>query len=44
MWTVIREHGQALDAMITHEFMLDSAAQAMDLQDTGRCGKVLLYH
>ena len=44
MWTVIREHGQALDAMITHEFGFDDAARAMDLQDTGRCGKVLLYH
>jgi L-iditol 2-dehydrogenase len=44
MWTVIRKHGQALDAMVTHEFGFDSVAQAMDLQDTGRCGKVLLYH
>jgi len=44
MWNVIREHGQALDAMITHEFGFDDAARAMDLQDTGRCGKVLLYH
>jgi L-iditol 2-dehydrogenase len=43
MWTVIRQNGSALDAMITHEFELDSAAEAMDLQDTGRCGKVLLY-
>lgn len=43
MWSVIRESGTALDAMITHEFELENASEAMDLQDTGRCGKVLLY-
>lgn len=43
MWTVIRESGAALDVMITHEFELEDARKAMDLQDTGRCGKVLLY-
>jgi len=43
MWTVIRAYGPRLDALITHEFPLDDAATAMDLQDTGCCGKVLLY-
>lgn len=43
MWAVIRESQTILDAMITHEFELEKAAKAMDLQDTGRCGKVLLY-
>lgn len=43
MWAAIRQSPRALDAMVTHEFELKNAAQAMDLQDTGRCGKVLLH-
>jgi threonine dehydrogenase-like Zn-dependent dehydrogenase len=43
MWATIRQFPRALDAMVTHEFELESAAQAMDVQDTGRCGKVLLH-
>lgn len=43
MWAMIRRSPQALDVMVTHEFGLREAAQAMDLQDTGHCGKVLLH-
>jgi len=43
MWTTVRSAGDLLDTMITHEFPLDSVSAAMDVQDTGECGKVLLY-
>lgn len=42
MWTTIRSAGSLLDAMVTHEFALDEVSSAMDLQETGDCGKVLL--
>jgi L-iditol 2-dehydrogenase len=42
MWSVVRRNASALSRMITHEFDLDSVSQAMDVQDSGRCGKVLL--
>jgi L-iditol 2-dehydrogenase len=43
MWTLIREHGPELDAMVTHEFSLTEVSDAMDLQDSGACGKVLMH-
>jgi threonine dehydrogenase-like Zn-dependent dehydrogenase len=43
MWTTVRAAGERLSAMVTHEFPLDDVSAAMDLQDTGNCGKVLLY-
>jgi len=42
MWTVVRHAGPRLDAMVTHEFPLERVAEAMDLQDSGECGKVFL--
>lgn len=43
MWTTIRVTGPAIDTMVTHRLPLDSVAAAMDLQDSGECGKVLLF-
>jgi len=42
MWNVVRQAGAGLDAMVTHEFPLERVADAMDLQDSGECGKVFL--
>src|SRR5262249_20300204 len=42
MWGVVRRRGAALDTLVTHRFPLAEAAAAMDVQDTGSCGKVLL--
>jgi threonine dehydrogenase-like Zn-dependent dehydrogenase len=42
MWSVVRQAGVRLDAMVTHEFPLERVADAMDLQDGGDCGKVFL--
>jgi threonine dehydrogenase-like Zn-dependent dehydrogenase len=42
MWAVIRAAGSSLDTLVTHEFPLDKIAEAMDMQDTGACGKILL--
>jgi threonine dehydrogenase-like Zn-dependent dehydrogenase len=43
MWTTVRAAGDLLDLMITHEFGLEDVAAAMDVQDLGECGKVLLF-
>ncbi|SDU85149.1 zinc-dependent alcohol dehydrogenase [Jiangella alkaliphila] len=43
MWTTIRAAGPAIDAMVTHRLPLADVAAAMDVQDTGECGKVLLF-
>lgn len=43
MWTSVRGAGERLTTMVTHEFALDDVSAAMDVQDTGECGKVLLY-
>ncbi|GAA2097103.1 L-threonine 3-dehydrogenase [Microlunatus panaciterrae] len=43
MWTMIRKSGPAIDLMITHRMSLDDVARAMDLQDRGECGKIVLY-
>jgi threonine dehydrogenase-like Zn-dependent dehydrogenase len=42
MWSTVRRAGAALDSLVTHTFPLDEVAGAMDVQDTGRCGKVFL--
>jgi L-iditol 2-dehydrogenase len=42
MWETVRKAAGLLDTMITHRFPLDDVASAMDLQDTGECGKVFL--
>lgn len=42
MWSSVRRSGAALDKIVTHRFPLAHASAAMDVQDTGRCGKVLL--
>jgi threonine dehydrogenase-like Zn-dependent dehydrogenase len=43
MWAMIRAAGAGIDAMITHRLALDEVADAMDLQDSGDCGKIILY-
>lgn len=43
MWAMIRAAGPAIDTMITHRMPLEQVSEAMDLQDAGRCGKILLY-
>jgi L-iditol 2-dehydrogenase len=43
MWKTIRKADTAIDTMITHTFDLDQVSTAMDVQDTGECGKILLY-
>ena len=42
MWRSIRQAGQLIDLMVTHLLPLDDVAEAMDIQDTGRCGKIML--
>jgi len=42
MWTTIRATTGAIDTLITHEFDLDDLTAAMDVQDTGACGKVFV--
>jgi L-iditol 2-dehydrogenase len=42
MWATVRAAGPLLDRLITHEFPLDKVDDAMDVQDSGSCGKVLL--
>jgi threonine dehydrogenase-like Zn-dependent dehydrogenase len=42
MWAIIRRAAARLDAMVTHEFALDKVADAMDVQQSGACGKVFL--
>jgi len=42
MWATVRKAGPLLDVMITHVVPLEDVSAAMDLQDTGACGKVLL--
>jgi len=42
MWETIRKAGPLLDTMVTHTLGLDQVSEAMDIQDTGNCGKILL--
>jgi len=43
MWRTIRRAGSAIDTMVTHRAPLEDIADAMDVQDSGECGKFLLY-
>lgn len=42
LYSVIRDNARKLDALITHRFPMDRAREALELQATGDCGKVLL--
>ncbi|MDH2443329.1 zinc-binding dehydrogenase [Amnibacterium sp. CER49] len=42
MWETIRKAGPLLDTMVTDVMDLDEVSAAMDLQDTGNCGKIFL--
>ena len=39
----VRDARPLLDLLATHRFALDEVSEAFALQETGRCGKVLLY-
>jgi len=39
----IRDARPLLDKLTTHRFALPDVAEAFALQETGKCGKVLLY-
>ncbi|WP_285115489.1 zinc-binding dehydrogenase [Leifsonia sp. fls2-241-R2A-40a] len=43
MIETIRKASGLIDTAITHRFPLDRVSEAMDVQDSGRCGKVLLF-
>jgi Zn-dependent alcohol dehydrogenase len=43
IWTMIRRSAGAIDAMMTHRMGLEEVNSAMDLQDQGSCGKIILY-
>jgi L-iditol 2-dehydrogenase len=43
MWATLDECGESLEAMVTHDFPLEEVSAAMDLQESGACGKVLLH-
>ena len=42
MWALITSLGDALDEIVTHEFDFADVSDAMDLQDSGECGKILM--
>ena len=43
MWAMIRAAATGIDVLITHRLHLDAVADAMDLQDRGECGKIILH-
>ena len=43
MIETIRQAQPILERVVTHRFDLEDVANAMDLQDTGNCGKVQLF-
>lgn len=43
MWSTIRRSEARLDTVITHRFDMDDVNAAMDVQQSGQCGKVFLY-
>ncbi|MDQ0693135.1 L-iditol 2-dehydrogenase [Arthrobacter sp. W4I7] len=43
MWRTVRKAGHLIDLMITHRMPLEDVSGAMDIQDTGACGKILLF-
>jgi L-iditol 2-dehydrogenase len=42
MWRSVRKASDLIDVMITHVMPLEEVSDAMDIQDTGACGKILL--
>jgi L-iditol 2-dehydrogenase len=42
MWETIRKAKDLIDIMVTHTMDLDDVSTAMDIQDSGECGKILL--
>ena len=42
MWATVRKARPLLDEFITHVMPLEDVSAAMDLQDAGECGKILL--
>jgi L-iditol 2-dehydrogenase len=42
MWSTVRAAGALLDVLITNVMPMSAVAEAMDLQDAGTCGKVIL--
>lgn len=42
MWETIRRARPLLDRVVTHVLPLEEVSTAMDVQDSGRCGKILL--
>jgi L-iditol 2-dehydrogenase len=42
MWSTVRAAGLLLDVFITNVMPMSAVAKAMDLQDAGTCGKVIL--
>jgi L-iditol 2-dehydrogenase len=43
MWVTVRRTGPHLDSVVTHHFDLSQVSEAMDVQESGECGKVFLY-
>ena len=43
MWATIRTADSKIDQMITHHMPLDQVSEAMDVQDSGECGKILVF-
>ncbi|MDQ1513116.1 MAG: L-iditol 2-dehydrogenase [Microbacteriaceae bacterium] len=42
MWATVRKAAPLLDQLITHVLPLEDVSAAMDLQDAGECGKIVL--
>ncbi len=42
MWETVRRAGPRIDRLVTHLMPLEEVAVAMDVQDTGACGKIML--
>lgn len=42
MWETIRKAGPLLDQLVTHTLPLTAVSEAMDIQDSGECGKIFL--
>jgi threonine dehydrogenase-like Zn-dependent dehydrogenase len=42
MWSTVRAAGPLLDKLVTNVMPMSSVGEAMDLQDAGTCGKVVL--
>lgn len=42
MWQTIRQAGDLIDTLVTHSMPIEDVSAAMDIQDTGACGKIYL--